>query len=267
MIDREVRDVLGGCEPSSARTKGSVHTWLYGRDRGPRRCDGSQAAAPPTRRLTIPVPLRPGARDFPINHLDRGRGRHRPRKLDEDAPVGGERGDLDVFVGAVVAAAGRPEFDARDAPLEEEHGVGRAVAADTDRAALAVPADDVAQQLHVVVVGVELGGGHLVEQLGHGVLPWAARPCTSKRTTSAPLAWTPTWRSVGSPQIANSPRLPASARRAVAFVFKVAASDSSSGAIRSFTRMPSNRCGAPARSTSAPSIAARAPFMSYAPRP
>src|SRR6185437_7273762 len=33
------------------------------------RCDGSQAAAPPTRRTTIPVPLRPGARDSPIDHL------------------------------------------------------------------------------------------------------------------------------------------------------------------------------------------------------
>src|SRR6185312_10892409 len=69
MIDREVRDVPGGGEPRSARTKGSVHTRLeWARPRTP-RCDGSQAAAPPTRRLTIPVPLRPGARDSPIDHL------------------------------------------------------------------------------------------------------------------------------------------------------------------------------------------------------
>ena len=95
-----------------------------------------------------------------------------------------------------------------------------------------------------------------------GVEPWAARPCTSNRTTSAPLAWTPICRSVGSPQIANSPRLPASASRAVALSSIDAASDSSSGAIRSLTHTPARRSGAAARSASAASIAASAPFMS-----
>ena len=61
--------------------------------------------------------------------------RERPRKPDQDAPVGGERGDLDVLVGPVVAGAGGAELDAGDAALQEQHGVGGAVAADPERLA------------------------------------------------------------------------------------------------------------------------------------
>ena len=42
----------------------------------------------------------------------------------------------------------------------------------------------------------------------HGVEPCAARPWTSRRIASTPLAWTPMCRSVGSPVIAKSPRRP-----------------------------------------------------------
>src|SRR6185437_16444685 len=47
----------------SASTEGRSYPVLSRARPRTRRCDGSQAAAPPTRRLTIPVPLRPGARD------------------------------------------------------------------------------------------------------------------------------------------------------------------------------------------------------------
>ncbi len=37
-----------------------------------------------------------------------------------------------------------------------------------------------------------------------GVELWAERPLTSRRMASTPLAWTPMWRSVGSPVMAKS---------------------------------------------------------------
>src|SRR6185312_4488660 len=82
MIDREVRDVLGGCEPSSARTDGRSYPVLMGatEDAALRRLASRSAT---NRRMTIPVPLRPGARDSPINQLaGGGRGRR-----------GGDRGE------------------------------------------------------------------------------------------------------------------------------------------------------------------------------
>ena len=67
-------------------------------------------------------------------------------------------------------------------------------------------------------------------------------------------------RSVGSPQIANSPTCPASASRAVAFASSAVASDSSSGTIRSSIATPSEP--ASATSARAASMPASAPFMS-----
>ena len=43
----------------------------------------------------------------------------------------------------------------------------------------------------------------------HGVELWAARPWTTIRITSTPLAWMPMCMSVGSPVIAKSPPRPA----------------------------------------------------------
>ena len=42
----------------------------------------------------------------------------------------------------------------------------------------------------------------------HGVEPWAARPLTTMRHASTPLAWMPTCRPVGSPVMAKSPTKP-----------------------------------------------------------
>ena len=47
----------------------------------------------------------------------------------------------------------------------------------------------------------------------HGVEPCARGPLTSTRTASTPLAWTPMWRSVGSPVIAKSARRPSRDQR------------------------------------------------------
>ncbi len=66
----------------------------------------------------------------------------------------------------------------------------------------------------------------------HGVEPWAARPETSTRIISTPLAWTPMWRSVGSPVIAKSPR--SSPEATSSSVERTStSSDSSSGTITS----------------------------------
>ena len=49
----------------------------------------------------------------------------------------------------------------------------------------------------------------------HGVEPWALVPWTSTRTASTPLAWTPMWRSVGSPVRAKSARRPSATSASV----------------------------------------------------
>ena len=90
----------------------------------------------------------------------------------------------------------------------------------------------------------------------HGVEPWAARPRTTIRQASTPLAWTPTCSPVGSPVIAKSPTKP---WRTISSVERVSmSSDSSSGAHRKRTR---TRVSV-ATSCSAHIIAASAPFMS-----
>ena len=61
----------------------------------------------------------------------------------------------------------------------------------------------------------------------HGVAPWAAVPATSSRIASTPFAWTPMWRSVGSPVIAKSPVKPLRIRNSVPR--SISSSDSSSG--------------------------------------
>ena len=90
----------------------------------------------------------------------------------------------------------------------------------------------------------------------HGVAPWAATPLTSSRIASTPLAWTPIWRSVGSPVIAKSPMKPPSTSASVAR--SAASSDSSSETMPSRTRTSS--CSRSSWTTS--SITASAPFMS-----
>ena len=90
----------------------------------------------------------------------------------------------------------------------------------------------------------------------HGVAPCAARPWTSRRIARTPFAWTPTWRLVGSPVIAKSPRNPPSTRASLPRFFS--SSDSSSETIPSRSRTRS--CSR--RSWSTSSITARAPFMS-----
>src|SRR5439155_6512840 len=65
----------------------------------------------------------------------RGSDGQSARELDEDLPVALQRVDLDVLLGSVMARAGRPELDRRDAAVEEEDGVRGAVPADRRRLA------------------------------------------------------------------------------------------------------------------------------------
>ena len=90
----------------------------------------------------------------------------------------------------------------------------------------------------------------------HGVELCAARPCTTIRIASTPLAWIPMCRLVGSPVIAKSPPSP---RATTASVERSSiSSDSSSG---THTKRTRTRAGA-ATSCTAQSIAANPPFMS-----
>ena len=90
----------------------------------------------------------------------------------------------------------------------------------------------------------------------HGVEPCAARPLTTMRQASTPLAWMPTCSPVGSPVMAKSPTKPS---RTIWSVERVSmSSDSSSGAHRKRTRI----CDSAATSCSEHIIAASAPFMS-----
>ena len=65
------------------------------------------------------------------------RGGDGAREVDEQLAVAGERADRDPLLGTVVAGAGGPELDRRDAGAQERHGVRRAVAADRHRLAVA----------------------------------------------------------------------------------------------------------------------------------
>src|SRR6185312_2616024 len=90
MIDRELRDVLGGCEPSSARTKGRSYPVLMGaaEDAALQRFASRSATNPPP---DHPRSAHPGARDVPITHLAssrsaRGRGTTRSEGVPANGP-------------------------------------------------------------------------------------------------------------------------------------------------------------------------------------
>src|SRR4051794_15403658 len=91
---------------------------VYGRPgRDPVEYRGRSSRRPPQ------TPLRSGHR----------LGCEQLQEAHEHAAVATKRRHADVLVRAVVAPARRAELDARDAAVEEEDGVGGAVAADHER--------------------------------------------------------------------------------------------------------------------------------------